>query len=91
MLALIAGTLALYGLGQLINFRGIAVASHSTGPLLIYALDILVRRVGAFSSAVAHHASGFSLSDNLRYLMVICLTIVRGLEESGKHRHQRPT
>ncbi len=21
----------------------------------------------------------------------ICLTIVRGLEESGKHRHQRPT
>ena len=33
VLALTAGTLALYGLGLLINFRGVAVAGNSKGPL----------------------------------------------------------
>jgi preprotein translocase subunit SecY len=58
LLVLTTGTLTLYGLGQLINARGIGFGGHSTGPLLIYALDTLLRSAGRFAGAAARHASG---------------------------------
>jgi preprotein translocase subunit SecY len=75
VLALTAGTLVLYGLGQLINFRGVAVAGRSTGPVLIYGFDILIRRAGDFSCAVAQRVTDFSLSAILPYLLLPVLAI----------------
>jgi preprotein translocase subunit SecY len=76
VLTLTAGTLVLYGLGQVINFQGIAVVGRSTGPMLIYAIDILIRRAGDLSSAVAHRTPDFSLSGDVRYLLVPVLAIL---------------
>jgi len=59
------GTLALYGLSQLVNFRGVAAVGRSSGPVLIYGLDILIRRAGEFSGAVALRVTDFSLSADL--------------------------
>jgi len=74
VLALTAGTLTLYALGQVINLWGIGFGGSSAGPLLIYALDILLGRGSDFASAVARHGAGSQLQD-LRYLLVAAMAI----------------
>lgn len=67
VLTLTGGTLILYGLGQLINYRGIGFTGYSTGTLLIYALDILIRRSGDFAGVVARQVPDAGLY--ARYLL----------------------
>ncbi len=75
VLALTGGALTLYGLGHVINFRGIGFTGYTTGPLLIYVLDILVRRGSDFARAVARHVPGMGPGHYLRYLLGVALAI----------------
>lgn len=75
--ALTGGALVLYGLGLLVDVAlGSGVSARSTGPLLLYALDVLARAGGRFVGALSAHAAAIGPVQYLRAVPVAALAIV---------------
>jgi preprotein translocase subunit SecY len=76
VLVLTGGALALYGLGRLMSEYGIGFAGHSTGPLLLYALDILGRHGADFVGALAVRLPTAGSIEYARYGLGLALAVV---------------